>query len=176
MPRKKKEKIRRTKDPLYRPYDPDFHPEDLKTRMGQGELNVQIYPTWGITEKTFYCWVKEHEELNEAYELGKGLYEKWFVENRFNPMIEGRLQGKHSFNASIAIANNKLGWVKGTEGERKVHNTQINVNSLTVNNNSTPQELIESIKKNVEYLSDTKIIEAEIVELPNNENRSDRKD
>ena len=52
---------RKKNDLTYKPYDPDFHPQDLINRMGRGELDSQIYPDWNIGERTFYRWVKDKD-------------------------------------------------------------------------------------------------------------------
>jgi hypothetical protein len=151
MPRRSK------RDPLYRPYDPTFHPQDLVEKMSKGLLNVEIASEWNVCEDTFKVWRKEHEELEQAYKLGLVKYEAWFIQNVFKPMIEGKLEGKHAFNSAIAIANNKLGWSRGN-GQEKA-GTQININQMNVLSNKSTKELEESIKADLAYLTSTKVID-----------------
>lgn len=151
MPRRSKN------DPTYRPYDPNFHPADLVDKMSKGMLNVEVASAWNICVDTLTVWRKEHPELQEAYSLGLTHYEAWFIQNRFTPMIEGKLEGKHSFNSAIAIANNKLGWSRGASVD-KTQNTQININNMQINNNMSIQELTDSLTKDLEYLQNVGII------------------
>lgn len=160
MPRRRKN--------TYRPYDPDFHPQDLIEKMSAGMLNVEVASSWDICVDTFNVWRKEHEELAQAYNLGLTHYEAWFIKNRFTPMIEGKLEGRHAFNSAIAIANNKLGWTRNNPSQQVTNNTQINVKQMQINNNMSVQELQESLQKDLEYLQMTgivpKTIEAQIID------------
>lgn len=144
------------------PFDPEWHPHDLVNRMSAGELNIEIAASWDISEPTFYRWCREHEELASAYELGKTKYQAWFIKNRMNPLIDGRQTAKHAFNATAMLANNKLDYSRTPNGNQ---GTTVNINNLTVNNNSTVQELQESITKDLEYLSDMRVIDVKVEEI-----------
>lgn len=149
---------RRKNDPTYRPYDPEFHPKDLIERMSNGELNVQVAAAWNVSKDTLDRWRHEHDELEEAYRKGLTNYEAWFIVNRFNPMIEGKLEGRHAFNSCIAIANNKLGWSRGQGQSQITQNTQINITSNQLNRSMSVEDLTNSLNKDLEYLQLTGVI------------------
>lgn len=163
-------------DPTYKPYDTEFHPQDLIERMSSGETNVQVLSAWNISEPTFYRWLKDHLELADAYDRGKTKFEAWYIENIFNPMISGKLQGRHSYSAAMTIAKNKLGWSKDTDRHA---NTTVNVQQLNVLNQKDPKELTEMILNNFDYLQNMNVIdvtpEPKLIESKD-DSESDRKD
>ena len=157
---------RKAADYTYKPYDSKFHPQNLIEQMSQQKLNVEIAAEWNISIGTFNRWRHEHTELEEAYQLGLAKFEAKFIQNVFNPMIRGELEGRHAFNSAIAIANNKLGWTRGTQGEQKVNNTQININNMSVDlNNKSKEDLIALIQKDMDYLIDNNVINVEVKQI-----------
>lgn len=147
---------------IYRPYDANFHPQELIKRMKNGEDNISIASAWNIHEDTFYDWRRKHSELNDAYKLGLGHYERWFIENQLKPMMDGTKQGRHAFNAAMALAGRKLKWYKDGTSPSSTNTTQININNVNVNKSISA--LKEDLIKDLEYLTDVNIIDAEIVD------------
>lgn len=160
---------RRKYDPTYKPYDKEWHPLDLIERMATGETNIEVLAAWNISEPTFYRWRHEHLELEDAYQLGLVQFESWFIKNRFNPMIEGKLEGRHAFMSSMAIANNKLKWKK--EGDiRDSRTANITIGQINNFNQKDPKELEALILKNMDYLEYNNVLDVpseEIKQLSN---------
>ncbi len=149
---------RRKSDPFYKAYDPKFHPQDLIAIMKEGKFNVHVWTKWDIDQSTFYRWRKEHPELDEAYQKGLAFCEVHWIDNVFQPMIQGKLEGRHSFNAAMAMANAKFGYRKG-DGESVGGTTNINISQMNVIDNKTSDELIKQIESNIEFLNRKNIIE-----------------
>lgn len=61
-------------------FDENFHPQDLVKWMAQGRTNVRCCAEWGITEDTFYNWIKKHPVFSEHYKKGKSLLRAWWIE------------------------------------------------------------------------------------------------
>lgn len=152
---------RREVDPTYKPYDPEFHPQDLIKQMSDLKLNVEVAKAWNISMSTFVRWRKEHEELEEAYQKGLTFYEAEFIDKVFKPMIQGNLEGKHAYNAAKAIMTNKLNWNFGNPVETH-RNTQINIDKLQINNSKSAQELIDIIEQDITYLTDNGVLSKDL--------------
>lgn len=114
---------------ILRPYE-ESHPGKLIELMEQGRLDAEIYASFGISERTFYRWLKEHPDLAEAREIGMPKCEAWWLAKIRTHIEAGDDDG---FKYAIGIMNNKFGWGKG-ENAKTVHNTQINVNQMQIVN------------------------------------------
>lgn len=148
-------------NPVGRPaqYNPDFHITDLVDKMKQGLLDCEIFAEWDISKNTFYRWLRENEDLKDAYERGFEKGEAHLV-GKFRRMMDGELEGKHSFNAAIALANNKYKWSKGSTSDIQ---TQININNMNViDHNQSNAELLEFIHIK---LKETKIVSEPIKQI-----------
>ena len=119
-------------------YDPKFHPKNLIELMSQGLFNVQIYAAWDVGKDTFYRWIRENPELDEAYQRGLPKCEAYWIEHRFKPMIEGKLEGKHSFNATMAMANAKFGYRNNQDNNAHNSTTNISIGQVNVLNQKAP--------------------------------------
>lgn len=155
-------KIQRKKKmslPDYKPYDPEYHPHSLIERMSNGETNVQVAASWGISENTLYVWRREHEELEEAYQTGLTAYEARFIKKVIQPMIDGTLEGRHAFNAASLIAANKLHWNRANSPSIQ-NNTQINITSqqTQLSQQMSVEDLTQAIQKDIDYLQMTGVI------------------
>lgn len=120
--------------------------------MAEGALDCEIAAKWDISRDTFYRWKREYPEFKEAHEKGLVKCEAWWLKNA-RAMLSGELTGKHSFNAFIAIVNNKFGW---KDKESVVTNNQINISNINVLQTKSPTELLEFIHDKIE---ETGIIE-----------------
>lgn len=147
---------RRKNDPTYKPYDPLFHPKNLIELMGDGLFNCQIEDMWYISHATFCRWRQEHPELQDAYEIGESKRKAYKIAKYLTPMIEGKLEGKHSFNALKYVMDAELEYTKPAIAQ----GNSISIGAITINN-STPQQLLEKLQENLVFLADKNIIDAE---------------
>lgn len=90
---------------------------------------------------TFYRWLKEYPELNEAYEKSKTVSQAFYEE----VLLAGAL-GKiknYNFNSIAMILNNKFGeeYKRSASGS----NTEINIGSINSIEQLTSQELDKKI-------------------------------
>lgn len=140
-------------------YKPKFHPEDLLSRMYQGELDVEIYAAWKISKKTFYKWLQDHEDFKEAYEQGLPACEAWWVKEMKNKWQNGDDKG---FKYCALIVNTKFNY-RENQQQGSVTNNTINVqgNMNIIQDKSRP-ELLEFIKNKLE---DNDIIDAQFESL-----------
>jgi len=166
---------RRKGDFSYRPYDPTFHPQNLIELMSIGLTNTQIYDDWNISEHSFYRWRKEHQELEEAYQVGIPKFESYMIENKLMPMIEGKVEGKHSFSGFKYLMDNKAGWTKGVP---QGNTTNISINNVAISQESTATQLIDKIKENFKFLTDKNVLDAEykVIEDQSHATKSNEQD
>ncbi len=122
--------------------------DELIELMEQGLLNCEIIALWDISDSIFYRWLKTYPSLQQAYEIGLPKCEAALVK-RFRQMADGTLEGKHSFNALIALANNKFHWAKDSKVETS---TNIQIGQVNILQNQTKDQLIDFIKTKVKDL------------------------
>lgn len=160
---------RRRNDPTYIPYDPLFHPKNLIELMANGLFNCQIEDEWCISSATFYRWKQENKELQDAYEVGESKRKAYKIKNYLTPMIEGRLEGKHSFNALKYVMDAELEYTKPID-----KGTTITIGSMNISNLTTP-ELLQKYQDNLKFLTDKNIVNAEykVIDDLTKSNKSD---
>lgn len=142
-------------------YKSSFHPKDLINRMTSGELNTQVFAAWKISKKTFYKWLNEHEDLQEAYEIGDPACEAWWIAEMKKKWQEGDEKG---FKYCALIVNTKFGYRENQSvGNSVTNNTQINVQgSMNLVNTKNRQELLEFIRDGI---AENNIIDAEVLSI-----------
>ena len=122
------------------------YPEELLELMKQGALDCEIFAHWGISKDTFYRWLKEYSKLKEAHDSGLPLCEAWWIAKGKKFMEEGN---NKAFNFWISLMNNKF---KYSHKESGNIDKQININSMTILQDKSPQELIEYIQSTTKEL------------------------
>lgn len=141
--------------------------DELIELMAEGMLNCEIIAKWDISEKTFYRWIDTHQDFAEAYQIGLPKCEAQLVK-KFRQMADGTLEGKHSFNALIALANNKFKWSKNTKEEDTPQITNnIQIGQLNVLQSQNKVELMSFVQdklkeleiQDVDYTYDVKSLE-----------------
>lgn len=162
---------RRKNDPFYKAYDPEFHPKDIIEIMSQGLFNVHIWTKWDIDESTFYRWLKEHPELEDAYRKGEAACQAYWISNKLIPMANGEIDGKHSFNATKFLMEKKF---KEFRPEKEL-SANININNMNVLDNKTSDELIRTIQNNLSFLQQKNVIQVEATEVKVLEDDNSRK-
>lgn len=135
--------------------------QDLISLMEMGALDVQICAKWNISRDTFYRWLREIPEFKEAHDQGMAKCESWWID-KYYQMADGTLEGKHSFNAVMAIMNNKFKWTRG-EADKA---TQINIGNVNVLQNLSRDQLIQNILTD---LKESDIIDVGYKQLTTNE-------
>lgn len=167
---------RRKSDPFYKEYDPNFHPQDIIELMSTGKFNVHVYTKWDISESTFYRWLREYPELDEAYQRGLPKCEAWWIDNVFNKMVEGKLEGRHSFNAAMAMANAKFKYrIAGAEAGQQTTNN-IHIQNMNVLDNKTSEELLDKIKADLEFLNNKNVIDTDYKVLTHDSSELNKQD
>lgn len=165
---------RRKNDFSYRPYDPAYHPSNLIELMSIGFFNPQIWDEWNISEATFYRWRKEHEELEEAYQIGLPKHEAYMINKHLIPMAEGKNEGKHSFNAIRYLMDAKYNYSKPAVVG---NTTNISIGNIAISKDSTSAQLIDKIKENLQFLTNKNVLNAEYKVLEDQSNdESDEQD
>lgn len=122
-------------------YRDDYHPDELVKLMSQGMTDVEIFASFDITKQTFYRWLRAHEELQEAHELGLPKCEAWWIREMRNCWLNKDDKG---FKYCISIMNNKFGWKDKADSV----SVTVNNNQLTIENKSS-QELVDLITKKI---------------------------
>lgn len=128
-------------------YDPKLC-TDLTKLMAAGNSDTQVIAQWGISRDTFYRWLREHEELKEAHEVGKVMFDA--IHEKLG--VEGMLKTAdidYQFWRDLGKFRNK--WTD--KSETSTNNTQININFLQ---QQTNQELIEYIQENLDVIEENK--------------------
>src|SRR3990167_10515464 len=143
-------------DPLFQPGRPTkYHKglcEDLLRRMQKGETNVMVASGLGISEATFYSWLKEHDDFKEVYDVADTA-RKAYMEGLLIGMAQGDIKG--DFKALIAYLNNKYGY-SGVNPNNQGNTIQIgNMNVLNMDQKDIDKRLEHLLSKyNINYIED----------------------
>lgn len=142
-------------------YDQNFHPNDLLERMRQGQLDIEVYAAWGISKKSFYKWLQDHEDLKDAHETGLPACEAWWLQEMKKKWQKGDEKG---FKYCALIVNTKFGY-RENQSPTAITNNTINVHgNMNVLQEKSRDELIEFINNNIE--------DAEYVRIESDETQS----
>lgn len=146
-------------------YDPKYHPALTIRYMKRGYSLIELCSKFGISPMTYKKWVKQYEELNEAWELGLIHAEAYWV-NKVKNNLENRAFNERLFSMYMV---NRFGWNSGKT--QKNIDLQAQVSGVLV---SPPQvQTIEDWQNQVEQ-DPAKLItlDAQIEEIENeNENK-----
>lgn len=154
--------------PPLHPYQ-ETYPDKLREWMAEGALDCNICTRWHISRNTFYRWLREKPELNEAHEEGLMACEAWWVEWGMKGM-QGTIKG-FSFNAWIAFMNNKFKWAKNALTDpSNITNNNITIGNMNVLNQLPRQDLIDKIKLLGNKHQDT--LDVQYTELNEQDNQS----
>jgi hypothetical protein len=79
---------------------------DIPEMYAEGQADVEVASALGISEATFYVWLKEHEPFLEAVKRGRQESHTWWLE-RGRKNLGGR-----DFNSTLWYMNmkNRHGW------------------------------------------------------------------
>lgn len=127
-------------------YKPEYK-DELIDLMREGKSITQIAAAWGIGRETLHRWIREKEDLKEAYETAKTAGEA-FWEDVGNAAVFGKIKG---FNTKVFEINmrNRFGW--GRE-DRATLNQSINIENMNVSHLSE-EELIKQIEVKMKQLN-----------------------
>jgi len=122
---------------------------ELQDLMKAGRSNIQICADWGISEDTFYRWMKENKDFKAAHDTALPQ-----CQNYWETMGEAGMLGKiPKFNTTIYLAfmNNKFnGWArekKEDSGPRiNIESIQILQNVQSLNDDELEAKINSSIK------------------------------
>lgn len=162
---------RRANDPTYKPYDSNYHPQNLIELMSNGLYDCQIEDCWYISHSTFHRWRQENPELQDAYDIGQSKRKAYKIQTYLIPMMEGKLEGKHSFNAVKYVMDAELDYTKPAYGNNGT--TNININNMAIINQKTIPELIEKLTNDMKFLEQNNIIPTEFKVLEHDSSESD---
>ena len=92
------------------------YPELLESVLSKGLFNQTFCAEIGISEDTFYAWVKKHKPFSEALKRGKVVAKGLFLEKVNSAAWD---TGKHKVNNGLIslLAVNVYGMVTGKEKE-----------------------------------------------------------
>ena len=107
----------------------------------------------GICEKTFYNWVRDHEEIAQAYSTAKTISKAFYEDIGLRGMM-GKIKG-FNFNSWAMIMNNKFKdeYSRALTGP----STEINIGTLNSLESLDKQQLdhkIELLQKKLGYMSE----------------------
>ena len=107
----------------------EHYKDDLVDLMRQGKSATQVAAAWGISRQTLHTWLKDKEDLKEAYQTAKTAGEA-FWEDVGNAAVFGQIKG---FNTKVFEMNmrNRFGW--GVDNQT---NQTINIENMQINNMS----------------------------------------
>lgn len=135
----------------------DTYPDELISLMKQGWLDVQVYAEWDISKDTFYRWLREKPELQEAYDRGFAKCEAYYIRKAQEAMDNHDDKG---FKYYISLMNNKFGWEKGSKASE--NSTTININNMNVLQNKSRDDLLTYIKDKI--IKNNDIIDVQLLE------------
>jgi hypothetical protein len=122
-------------------YEPWMADKIIEVAENGGHVSAMCKAIGIRSRDTFYRWLKEYPELNEAYEKSKTVSQAFYEE----VLLAGAL-GKiknYNFNSIAMILNNKFGdeYKRSASGS----STEINIGSINSIEQLTSQELDKKI-------------------------------
>lgn len=140
----------------------DWMPEELE-KLRHSMTITQVCSKWGMNRDSYYRFIKEHPEFEEAHKMGQVHFQA-FVEGRLLQISQDGEVAPGQFKGIAMILNNHAKEEYG-QGER-AGGTQINIqNNITNINNQTAGELEELLKKKLTYLKNNNVIDADFLLL-----------
>ena len=141
--------------------------------MSQGLFDYQIAALWDIDRDTIADWRIKYPEFDSAYKRGlakiQSLYTKKLQENALAGTDKG-------FKSLSFILANKCDFVKPEESKNVTNQTNITIQgNMQVLQTKSPQELIENIKQDLDFLQSKQIIDVQVEEIPD-VNKSDKQE
>lgn len=130
-------------------FDADFHPKDLVERMSNGEIDVQIYANWDISERTFYYWMNQHPELQSAFERGYPKWEAAWLKKGIQYMEDGKRDAFKYWDRIMAVKASQ----KYRREQQGTNNTTINVNNMNLLGSKSEAELKEILEGKLQKLN-----------------------
>jgi hypothetical protein len=124
----------------------DTYPQLVFDLMKEGKKGAYIHAALGVSRKTFYVWCKRYPEFLDAYERGWEECEKWWEEEGRRMILT---KDERGFKPWKEFMTKNFGWGKNENAQT---GTQININSMTVNNGQTKEELIAYIQESLKEL------------------------
>lgn len=140
----------------------ETYPDDLITKMADGQFDYEIYADWDISKDTFYRWLREYPDLKEAYDIGMAKCLKWWTTIGKQRCLQEVDKG---FKYWVAIMNNKFGWGKEEGSRGTVNNTQININKVEITSKEDYLKLASEVQDQLLDLNLTEIKQIEYDEL-----------
>lgn len=151
-------------------YNPEFHPVDLIKRMSEGQTNVEIWADWDITERSFYKWLKEHEEFKEAYELAKPKWEKKWLQKGIDYMESGKRDAFKYWAKIMGIKGSKK-WREGSGASNNT--TNVSIGNMNILQSKSESELLEILQTKMLKLQK---INPTLIEVIENKELKDKND
>lgn len=108
-----------------------YRPEmvtELVELMQKGRTNIHICAKWGVSEDTFYRWLKEKPELKEAFDNALPQCQVYW-ENMCEAAMLGQIKG---FKANMFLAFMSRKFKNWADTKPEVVGTHINIESMQV--------------------------------------------
>lgn len=101
-------------------YDQKKHPIEFMRLSKAGLSEVEIAAEFKVSVQRLKRWAEDYELFSEAYDIGKAMYESWWLEKGRDGLHDPR-----NFNTSLFkfLTGNKLGY------SEKVESKNFNVNA-----------------------------------------------
>lgn len=155
--------------PVGRPvdYNPLVQIPLMKDLMEKGYWDYEIIAVFEVSKTTFYRWIRENPEFQEAHEIGKNKRAAFWTQLGRNAVLNK--EKDFQFKPWISFMNNQMqdfGWGTGEEGKRQT----ININQMNVLQTKDSTELLEMLQDKLKTL-DPKLkqilpIEVKILDEP----------
>ena len=151
-------------------YKPEYA-DILLECMSSGMLDCEIFAKLGIGKTTFYRYLKEYPDFKEAYEIGLPRCEAIWARKGIDRFDEGNDKG---FKYYVLVMNTKFGYRENQSPQGVTNNTQINIQgNMTVLQDKSNKELLESIESDISFLKDVGVIDAEFKTLNDDSDKSE---
>lgn len=130
-------------------YEPWMCDKILEVAEQGGHVPAMLKAIGVRSKDTFYRWLKEYPEFNEAYEASKTASQAFYEEVLLAGAL-GKIKG-YNFNSIAMVMNNKFSdeYKRNATGS----NTEINVGSINSIEHLDGKELDKKIKKLQEKLN-----------------------
>jgi hypothetical protein len=94
------------------PYDPEVHPKEFLKLSKEGLSAIEIAAEFKVPIHRMQKWAEDYLDFSEAWDIGKAIYESWWLEKGKEGLHDPR-----NFNTPLFkyLTQNKLGYSEKTE-------------------------------------------------------------
>lgn len=142
-------------------YKPEYC-DDMIKYLSKGYSNLELAAKFNITEKSFYQWLKDHPDFQEAYDIGHPKRFLYYMDSARKAFLEGKNDKGYKFFKDLIRYTYKDYAPEGSKDGTT--NIQIgNINMLEYKD-KTPEQLYQILQTKMLHIKPVEISEGQLTE------------